>query len=341
MAEKYLTLEQNTCAARIFLNTFGLTLENTDDINEYSKIKIFDKNTNEVGKLHFTNDKVIMSANYNNSMLHASFDIATVWAIVDIENKDELFGQWSNKIIFELKKQNGIKLSGEWEIASTADSEYGITCFCRPLIKCEVPNKGSIALKMSWNNKLFELKTTSFDYNETINIMPWDNNNGFIRHIITKGEYANERYEHEYKKYMGIFPAGKRNEDKLHIFLNETERNKQIHLLNEFIPKNDDDNSEELVIQKGMLMQDLDPDMFTTIKELRQLLLIGDISLLDNLVSVCYDRYTDKQLKALLGLNRKKMNYQDGSDSLINSYFGIGKSSCFIPIEEQKKFLKK
>lgn len=341
MIEKSLTLEQNTCAARIFLNTFGLTLENTSDINELKKIKIFDKNTNEVGELHFANGKVIMSANYNNSVLDASFDITTVWAIADIENKNELFGQWSNKIIFELKKQNDIKLSGELEIASTADSEYGITCFCRPLIKCEVPNKGSIALKMSWNNKLFELKTTSLDYNETINIMPWDNNNGFIKHIITKGKYANERYEHEYKKYMGIFPAGKRNEDKLHIFLKETERDKQINCINEFIPKNDDDNSEELVIQKGMLMQDLDPDMFATIKGLRQLLLIGDISLLDNLVSVCYDRYTDKQLKALLGLNRKKMNYQDGADSLINSYFGIGKNSCFIPLEAQKTFLKK
>ena len=38
MVEKYLTLEQNTCAARIFLNTFGLTLEDVSNINEFSKI---------------------------------------------------------------------------------------------------------------------------------------------------------------------------------------------------------------------------------------------------------------------------------------------------------------
>ncbi len=43
MGEKYLTLEQNICAARIFLNTFGLTLENICGVNELKKIKILIK----------------------------------------------------------------------------------------------------------------------------------------------------------------------------------------------------------------------------------------------------------------------------------------------------------
>ncbi len=46
MVEKFLTLEQNICAARIFLNTFGLILENINKVNEFSKIKIFDKAVN-------------------------------------------------------------------------------------------------------------------------------------------------------------------------------------------------------------------------------------------------------------------------------------------------------
>ncbi|MCI8778822.1 MAG: hypothetical protein HFI87_06710 [Bacilli bacterium] len=140
---------------------------------------------------------------------------------------------------------------------------------------------------------------------------------------------------------MGIFSAGEEYKDKIKIFSLETECEKEISSRIEFVTKNGDDESEALVIQKGMLMQDLNPDMFDKIKKLREILLIGDISLLDNLVSVCYDSYTDEELSALLDLNRQKMYYQDGSDSLINSYFGIGKNSCFFSSEEHKRLLKK
>jgi len=89
-----------------------------------------------------------------------------------------------------------------------------------------------------------------------------------------------------------------------------------------------------------MLMQDLDPDMFEKIISLREVLLIGEISLLDNLFSICYDSYSDEELEALLGMRRNKMNYQDGANSLRESYFGIGQDSQFLSIEQQKRLLK-
>ena len=73
MQEKYLTLAQNTCAARIFLNAFGLKLENIMDIDEFSVFKIYDKDMNEVGKLHFKNGKVMIAANYNNCLLYSFY----------------------------------------------------------------------------------------------------------------------------------------------------------------------------------------------------------------------------------------------------------------------------
>lgn len=344
MIEKYLTLEQNTCAARIFLNTFGLTLENVSDVNEFSKIKIFDKAMNEVGVLRFDNGRVIMSANYNNSILDASFDIAEMSGFVDPECKSDsfaLFGQWSSKIAFQVQKQDCIKLSGEFLIGSSVDTEFGVSCLCHPLINCDVAGKGNITLKILRNGSTFGLKVASGSYNETINIMPWDDINGFIRHVISNGEYDPKKYQHEYKKYIGVFPAGKGDEDKLQVFLSETEQDNQISFRNEFPLKVGDDNSETLIIQKGMLMQDLDPDMFKRIREIREVLSIGDVSLLDNLVSVCYDSYTDEELSALLGLKRQRMSYQNGADSLVKSYYGIGISNCFFPLEAQKRLLKK
>lgn len=343
MGEKYLTLEQNTCAARIFLNTFGLTLENVSDVNEFSKIKIFDKAMNEVGELHFDNGRVIMSANYNNSMLDASFDIAKMLGFVDIECGNALFGQWSSKIAFQVQKQDSVKLSGEFLIGSSADSEFGVSCLCHPLIYCEVPERGNIILKILRDGSTFSLEIVAGENYEVIDVRPWDRLNGFLLHDIKKGKYDEEKHAYPYRRYAGIFNGAERgeNKDKLHVFLNEEEYRNQLAFRNEFPPKAGDDNSKETLLQKGRLMQDLDPDMFERIKRLREVLSIGDVSLLDNLISVCYDSYTDEELSALLGLNRQRMNYQNGADNLVKSYYGIGISNCFFPLEIQKRLLKK
>ena len=337
--EKYLTHKQNTCAARIFLNTFGLSLENLNDIDEFSKIKIFDRAMNEVGELYFDNGKVMISANYNNSALEANFDMAKMSGFIDPEC-NALFGQWSSKIAFKVKNPNNINLSGEFLLDCAADTEFGISCRCHPLINCDVAGKVNIILQILRDGKTLGLEVSSENYNETIDIMPWDDLNGFIKHIISKGEYDSKKHKYEYRKYTGIFSSGGEKENKLHVFLSETEWDNEISIRSEFLPKVGDDKSKALVIQKGMLMQDLDPEMFEKIKNIREALTIGDIPLLNNLVSVCYDSYTDEELSALLGIERQQTVYQDGADSLINSYFGIGKESQFLSTEQQKRLLK-
>lgn len=346
MNEKHLTLKQNTCAARIFLNTFGLTLGNVDDVNELSKIKIFDKTMNEVGELHFDNGKVIMSANYNNSTLEANFDLAKMTGFVDPECKSApfaLFSEWYSKIAFQLKKGHTQTIDGEFIISSTVDSEYGINCICRPLINCTILGGDKVTLRILRDGRTLGLVISSGEYNETIDVMPWDELNGFIKHIITNGKYDQKTYTHEYKRYAGVFNGAERgeNKDKLHVFLSEEEHNTQLAYYNEFVPKVGKDNSKETLLQKGNLMQQLDPSMYKKIEELRKILSIGDVSLLDNIVSVCYDSYTDEDIKALLGINRQRMNYQNGANSLINSYYEIGISNCFFPLEKQKRLLKK
>ena len=295
---------------------------------------------NVVGELHFDNGKVIIVANYNNSLLKASYDIAKVFGFIDRECGNALFGAWSSKIEFKVENNNNIELNGEFLIGCSVDSEFGIKCLCHPLINFEVSNKGKITLKILRDGRTFGVEISSGNYKETIDIMPWDYLNGFIKHVISNGDYNPKRYMHEYRKYMGVFTAGRGDEDKLHVFLSETEWDNRISFINEFPPKIGDDNSKELVIQKGMLMQDLDPDMFEKIKSLREMLSIGEISLLDNLISICYDSYSDEELEALLGIRRNKMNYQDGANSLKESYFGIGQNSQFLSIEQQKRLLK-
>ena len=298
---------------------------------------------NEVGELHFDNGKVIMFSNYNNSMLEASFDIAKMWGFIDIECENALLGQWSSNITFQVEKPNNVKLSGEFLIESSADSEFGVSCFCHSLINCEVPGTGKIILKILEDGSTFSLKIVSGENYEIIDVRPKNWLNGFLLHDIKKGKYDEEKHAYPYRRYAGIFNGAERgeNKDKLHVFLNEEEYHNQLAFRNEFPPKLGDDNSKAVLLQKGRLMQDLNPNMFEKIKKLKEVLLIGDVDLLDNLVSVSYDSYTDEELSALLGLNRQRMNYQNGADSLVNSYYGIGISDCLFPLEIQKRLLKK
>lgn len=336
MKEKYLTLEQNTCAARIFLNTFNLILENVGEINQFSKIKILDRAMNEVGELCFQDGKVLMSANYNDSTLEASYDIAKIFGLVDRECNNALFGQWTSKISFQFQRENIIKLNGEFLIDNSIDSEFGITCLCHPLINGEIFGKEKFNLIILRRFRMFSLEINSSNYNETINIMPYDNMNGYIRHVIT--EYNNNC---QHRKYVGILSSGEINNSQLRLYITETEGENTILSNCEFVQKVGDDNSSELLIQKGILMQQLDPTMFRRIQELRKLLLIGDNSILDNLISVCYDSYTDEEINALLGLERRKTIYQDGADNLKNSYYGIGRNSYFLSSEAQKRLIVK
>jgi len=290
---------------------------------------------NEVGKLYFASGKVIMQATDNESILQAQFDMANIPNLASVPT----FGKWSSKIAFDIQKQNHANLLGDFIISASVNLMSELSCSCHSLIMYAA-DKENIVLEISRNSRMFRLNISSENHKEIIEVMPWDNLNGFIKHVISKGKYDPKRYRCEYDKYTGIFTTGEETSDRLHVFLSERKWNKEISCKSEFPLKVGDEKSEELVIQKGMLMHKLDPDMFDRIKDIKELLTIGDISLLDNLVSVCYDKYTNEELSALLGIERKPMVYQDGADSLIDSYFGIGNESSFFTAEQQKKFIK-
>lgn len=335
MQDNYLNLAQNTCAARIFLNTFGFTIENVNDVSESSKIKVFDKEMNVAGKLYFDNGKVMIEAGYDNGILEANYDIPKMSDIIDRDCGNALFSEWKSVIKFKAKNIDKLKLSGEFLIDCTVDSEFGIKCKCHPLIKCEVPKKGEATLKILRDFSVFELNIQSGECEEKIRIRPSDYMNGFLIHKITIGEYNKEIHDYPYKKYAGIFCESK-SKDKLHVFLIEKKDTDIISYHNEWLPITEEKEYWKGVIQKGLLMQNLDPEMYERLQQLRQILTFWHISLLDNLISVCYDRYTDEALEALLGMKRIKMNYQDGADNLKESYFSLGKESRFLLSEQQK-----
>jgi hypothetical protein len=339
MQEKSLSLIQNTCSGRIFLNTLGLTLDDVKDICELSHIKIFDNNKNVVGNMSYDNNKTIIVAKYDGVTLEANYKIPKMAGFVDLESDNAIYGEWSTVINFNVLKDNGTKISGEFQLNCVVDSEYGIKCRCHPLINCEVPEKGQIGVKLLRDGRLFGAEIISGDHNETIDVMPGDDMNGFIKHVITMGAYNPKKFMNEYRKYTGIFSPGVNDRDKLHVFQETTCWDKRLSFKSELIKKVGDEFSSESLIQIGMLMQELDSDMFKKIKGIRDLLIIGDISLLDNLISISCESYSDQEIEALIGLKRVKMNYQDGATSLEESYFNLPNGREFLQGNDQKRLV--
>ena len=117
------------------------------------------------------------------------------------------------------------------------------------------------------------------------------------------------------------------------MFLNEEQEGEILNYRRELVKKVDKNNYKKMNIQRGLLMQQLDSDMLKKVRLLRKIFTIDDISLLDNLISVCYDNYTDDELTALLGTKRPTTVYQNDAKNLTDSYFGIDKKSKFVSLE--------
>lgn len=333
--DKNLTIEQSMSAARIFLNIFGFELDEfAADISYESEVKIFDKNKNFVGNLSVEWDKVVIRVCNDDYMLNANYTIPKVSGFND---GGALFFQWASDINYFLKKNDDMNIHGNIIIDCSMDSEFGIRCNCHPNIMCDKDSKSFVGVKMLRDGRVFSYKDAATDGSEIIDIMPWNDIVGYITHNVEKGGKVGGKYS--YRKYASVFKNSVHG-DMLSTLLMEWQNGNCTSHGDKFEKCSTFEGSSELLIQKGMLMQGLDPEMFEVIGSLRELFMIGEVSLFDNLVSVCYDSYTDEEVKALLGVERKPFVYQDGSDNLTSAYYGVDKANTSSVNEVQKVFFK-
>lgn len=333
--DKKLTIEQSMSTARVFLNIFGFELDEIDtDINDEAVVRIFDKNKNVVGELNIECGKVVIRVSNDSCTLSANYVIPKVSGFND---GGALFLQWASDVKYSVKNTDHIEMHGDITIDCTMDSEFGVRCNCHPTILCDKDSKTFVGVKILRDGKVFSYKSASIEGSEIIDIMPWNDLMGYIIHDIKRGGEVAGKYS--YRRYAGVFKSSEHSEMLSTFLMEENDGNVTSHSDN-FEKCSKSECSSDLLVQKGMLMQELDPAMFEEIGNLRDLFMVGDVSLFDNLVSVCYDSYTNEEVKALLGVERKPFVYQDGSDNLISAYYGIDKENSFGVTEAQKLFFK-
>lgn len=332
MDKNNLNVFQNLNSGRVFLNIFGLKLEDKKEIDKLFRLKIFDSKDEEVGLLYFKDGHINIDVNSNFGKIAASYDIAEI----SKKGHDNFLLEWQNKVNFTVVSNNKINFKGNIVFECSVDSEFEVHCITNSSIEFnKYPKK--IIMEFMKNGHEFRYKEISDEYFEQLEVNCYDFVNGFIKHQIRKGRYDREKLGYPYIQFYGILPVNSDKEKiRVHAFSQgylEILFYMQQEVLSEF-----ELDSKASIIQKGLLMKKLDPDFFKKIEEIRNLFINDDVSLLDNFIDISFYNYTDEQIKSLFGFDIQRIKYQNGATNLVNAYYGIEKNNIFLleELEETK-----
>lgn len=329
--KQYNNFDRKLYAAKIFLNCFNLILEEKQNCDESTVLQIFNKKMETVGSLRYSEPFTYIKAKLDNGVyLRAAYDV------LPHDNSETIeFSCWKDNISFKIEGTNYLRFDGNFVIFASVDDKHGERCTCKSSIFIEKNKNNIINIDIQENGKTFYY----YDYRgdttpkekELISVMPFYNqfgnkNHCLIEHSLKKGDYFDENnhsngYPYEFFGSVGYGSKEKYGDSYCACAVEGVYR-KAISRDYKIVEKDSKDSSEDNIKQIGLLMHSIDPRMYSVIYHLKELLTIRDLSLLDNLYSICYDSYSDEDLRALLGINRKKIVYQDGSSTLHSAYFG-------------------
>ena len=309
MSIDYLVYNKSINAMRIFLNVLGYTL---DDEYNSKAIKIKNKDMKVVGKLYFDDKKAMVKIRDKYLSLVSECDLS-------------VSGDFNvHKIKYEMRTKKASKLNtikGKMLLTATEYSTSEKNCTCGVDMMCTVPGIDNVSIKVLSGGKLLGINIDSLGYSEKIEVN--SSHDACIKHGITKTCVDMDKCEHTYRLHAGIYNSqmfGK-YEDKLHIIVLETLDDKTIRKDEDYIDKTLSDGTSELLMQKGALMRRLDHTMIERIQHVRNLLSINNTNILDNIISVCCEEYSDEELQVLFGIKKSDSIYQDGASNLTQAYF--------------------
>lgn len=355
--KKSMTYKQNIRGAMIFLNTFGLFLEELENLTEDSVINIYDENGQKVGNVSFRDDDVVINAITNFGKLEASYNCAEmsgfidyennsigelsisnsdkIFSFIDLVNSNPMFIEWCNDISYSIKIDDSRRITGQFLISCSVDSEYGIKCTCHPTLEYWENDKRSIVIGLQNNGNNFKAQIFNKDDSETICVSPYADFGEYILHRVIKGTYDSKKYGYPYRKMSGVTVKSHSERNILKVLSIEEEYDNLIsHKSSECAKVCEDDQNEEAIIQRGMIMQEIDSTMYDSIKKLRTFFTFNEVPFLDNLICVSLQNFSSKEINALFGIEEIEMNFQNNTNNLCDAYYGKTKKNI------NKKLLK-
>lgn len=289
-------LKQNLCSSRIFLNLFGLNLEEKIDSND---IRIFDTNNYVVGALYLDKETVKIKCITSLGNLNAFYHISKLDGFEDLEYGG-VFLDFSNNINFEVKGL--LNFIGNMQIALSMDTHFGNNYSISSVIKYIDKYENLVKISFMTDGKPFRYEARKEGFRELLEVNPWNNFDSFMYHEIRKGEYDNNHHCFPYENVKYITHNGFNDMKHLQVFSHVI---KDFNII-EYDNKLESVECNDLItftIKKGLLMHKIDADFSKKIVELINLFKRGNVSFLNNLIDVVFSKVSQEERKALFGVD--------------------------------------
>lgn len=336
MEDIYLTLNQNLCSAKIFLNLFNLYLEEKEEVRHYDKLKIFNSENQEVGKLEFKDGIINIESLTSLGKLSANYEISKFWGLNDLEFGGGLV-EWVHNINFNIDGEQ--KFDGDLQIDIVMDTDFGKYCRTHSIIRYIDKDNNNVVLKFMNDGKPFSYEAKRDDFREVLEVDPWSDFESYMYHIIRDGKYDKEKSNWPYESLKFVWHNGDNDKNHLRTISQLIENYKYKEWKKELYKKSGTDK--EATIQKGLLMHKIDSDFSKKIEELINLFKKDNVSFFTNLINVTFDKVSEEEIKALFGTDIQKIVYYNGENNLLDAYFNTKRNNQFLPENIYSKVLKK
>ena len=322
-----------TSPAKIFLNMFDLTLGDGDS----QELEIYDGKNNPVGKLYKSLSQVVINANINGYRLDACLTQYKGHRFITMRHR--LFSRdtrRNNMVYFTVTGEDNYKVKGRIDITANCSEYSGLNCNCSATLEYKKGKRKRTVLHLNDGLAFFMADLKDRNTFKTLILDPRK-----IYHRIISGKFNEElkAYPHFRESQITQSKLGSSFVDAT--LVDKTIEDGKIIDNDGFIrnleltsPRVSKDNvdfqkeREEIFIQqvKALFVVDTKIGDFLTYLCNGQFT-IGETQLFKNLVSACYDNYSDELMDAVIGIERDRSFYQDGANNLTEAYFKINSDS--------------
>lgn len=338
MKEKFLTLEQNLCGARIFLNFIGLNLEPKEGlVNFYDKLNVYNNENIEVGKVYFENESVVINAITDFGELSATYPIGKISGFRDIETDGGVFTDWQHTIKYSLKNYKNFE--GNLQMHISMDTTFGINFRVHSKINYIDKLGNNVTIKLMDDGDPFSYTAAKEGFKEELRISPWDDYEPYMCHTVSNGDFNKETRNFLNERVNFVWHNGDQDRSHLRVISAEAKNYETTKCEEVLVDRIMNNNTEEAVIQKAELIHEKDDTFAKKIGEIIDDFKTDNVSFMENLIEASFNKMSDKEKTALFGREIPKISYYNGSDNLIDAYFNFNNGNLFVSDKAYTKMM--
>lgn len=310
------SIDGNIRAAVVFLNMFGLYLSKEEGLVLGEVINIVDKNGVVVGKVRI-GEEVVIEAKNAFGELKANYKLAQALCFRDLEvGSMPRHASWMTQIHYVINN-NEESMRGLINFDVSIDDEFGLRCLAHQDLEYFVNDEKAFSLVMQNRGITFGLEFFEGNKYEVIQLRPFSLYLPYMLHDIKQGGNR--------CKYCCVSNRSEKNPDQFMVLSFDVENGEKVNKVHNFVDKEEYNSlhrdGKKTFFQIWQLVRQVDPDIYTKIIKVRELLKREDISLLDSFINISLMSFNDEEIEAMLGIKRQELKFKGYVRELKQIYF--------------------